>query len=365
MTDGQAKPFGTRSFEPQEDLALVRGWRRSSPRSRSPRSGSRRSSGSSARAGRRRRPPARQHVDLLRRLRAGDPRARGRPRLARRRPADGRDARAPRARRRVDLRLGGRLRLDVQRPAVRRGRLARLLPVPHRGRRHPAHRRQGQPAHATRWCGTTCAGSPRAPAAARAAAATPRSSPRPPYQDGLGLRNRRAVPDVAAHASMFPAWPVNLGRFWEPDGGTSAASPLVAAGFAVVSARERAAGRPPLGPVNGLLYDVRATAPDLLYDIVAGDNGYTRKVPARHAARATTSRAASASPASATSRPHSASRARARGRAPARAPGSNGASCHVATRRSRSSRSQNAGGPGRRARPTTQPRREGRRPPPG
>ena len=110
-----------------------------------------------------------------------------------------------------------------------------------------------------------------------------RSSPRPPYQDGLGLRDRRAVPDVAAHASMFPAWPVNLGRFWEPDGGTSAASPLVAAGFAVVSARERAAGRPPLGPVNGLLYDVRATAPDLLYDIVEGDNGYTRKVPARHA----------------------------------------------------------------------------------
>ena len=110
-----------------------------------------------------------------------------------------------------------------------------------------------------------------------------KSSARPPYQDGLGLRDRRAVPDVAAHASMFPAWPVNLGRFWEPDGGTSAASPLVAAGFAVLSARERAAGRPPLGPVNGLLYDVRATAPDLLYDVVEGDNGYTRTVPARRA----------------------------------------------------------------------------------
>ena len=110
-----------------------------------------------------------------------------------------------------------------------------------------------------------------------------RFSPRPPYQAGLGLSERRATPDVAAHASMLPAWPVNLGRFWEPDGGTSAASPLVAAGFAVLSARERAAGRPPLGPVNGLLYDLRATAPDLLYDVVEGDNGYTRKVPARHA----------------------------------------------------------------------------------
>ena len=109
-------------------------------------------------------------------------------------------------------------------------------------------------------------------------------SPRPPYQAGLPLRDRRAVPDVAAHASMFPGWPVNLGKFWEPDGGTSAASPLVAAGFAVLGARERAAGRPPLGPVNGLLYAFRATAPQLLYDVVEGDNGFTRAVPARRAA---------------------------------------------------------------------------------
>ena len=110
-----------------------------------------------------------------------------------------------------------------------------------------------------------------------------RFSPQPPYQAGLGLRDRRAAPDIAAHASLLPGWPVNLGRFWEPDGGTSAATPLSAAGFAIVSARERAAGRPPLGNVNGLLYDVRATAPDLLFDVVEGDNGYTRTVPARHA----------------------------------------------------------------------------------
>jgi len=110
-----------------------------------------------------------------------------------------------------------------------------------------------------------------------------RFSPQPPYQAGLGLRDRRAAPDIAAHASLLPGWPVNLGKFWEPDGGTSAATPLAATGFAIVSARERAAGRPPLGPVNGLLYDVRATAPDLLFDVVEGDNGYTRTVPARHA----------------------------------------------------------------------------------
>ena len=80
MTDGQAKPFGRGSFEPQEDLALVRGmapelasitftqvWLAEELWFLGPA------------AGPRRRPPARQHLDLLRRLRARDPRARGRP----------------------------------------------------------------------------------------------------------------------------------------------------------------------------------------------------------------------------------------------------------------------------------------------
>ena len=109
-----------------------------------------------------------------------------------------------------------------------------------------------------------------------------RKSPRPPYQAGLRLRgDRRAVPDVAAHASMLPGWPVNIEANWITDAGTSASSPLVAAAFAVIGARQRAAGLPPLGPVNGLLY---ASAPATRYDITSGDNGYTRRVPA-HAAR--------------------------------------------------------------------------------
>ena len=88
------------------------------------------------------------------------------------------------------------------------------------------------------------------------------------------------MPDVSAHASMLPGWPVELGGNWLEDAGTSAASPLVASAFAVISANERAAGRPPLGPVNGLLYSLPAGA---LFDIVAGNNGYDRKVPARSA----------------------------------------------------------------------------------
>ena len=38
-------------------------------------------------------------------------------------------------------------------------------------------------------------------------------------------------------------------------------------------------GRPPLGPVNGLLY----ARPGTIFDIVSGNNGYTRRVPALQA----------------------------------------------------------------------------------
>jgi hypothetical protein len=47
----------------------------------------------------------------------------------------------------------------------------------------------------------------------------------------------------------------------------------------VLSARERAAGRPPLGPVNGLLYALEAGTPGTIFDVVSGANGYSRKVP--------------------------------------------------------------------------------------
>jgi kumamolisin len=105
-------------------------------------------------------------------------------------------------------------------------------------------------------------------------------SARPPYQRGLSVSGRRrSVPDVSAHASMLPGWPVVIDNNWIEDAGTSAASPLVAGAFAVLSARERAAGRPPLGPVNGLLY----SQPGTIFDIVSGNNGYSRKVPALQA----------------------------------------------------------------------------------
>ncbi len=83
---------------------------------------------------------------------------------------------------------------------------------------------------------------------------------------------------------MLPGWPVSISTNWVEDGGTSASAPLLAGAFAALSARERAAGRPPLGPVNGLLYTLardEAAAP--LFDVVSGDNRYLAKVPG-HAA---------------------------------------------------------------------------------
>ena len=103
-------------------------------------------------------------------------------------------------------------------------------------------------------------------------------SGRPPYQGGLTVPgSKRAVPDLSAHASMLPGWPVVIASNWVEDAGTSASAPLVAGAFAVLSANERGAGRPPLGPVNGLVY---ALAPQTIFDVVSGNNGYSRKAPA-------------------------------------------------------------------------------------
>ena len=109
---------------------------------------------------------------------------------------------------------------------------------------------------------------------------------RPPYQRGIGVSGgRRAVPDIAVHASMLPGWPVVTAGHWVEDAGTSAAAPLAASAFAVLSAKLRAAHRPPLGPVNGLLYWLYRHHPRTLYDIVSGNNGYLRKVPGHRAKR--------------------------------------------------------------------------------
>jgi kumamolisin len=109
-------------------------------------------------------------------------------------------------------------------------------------------------------------------------------SGRPPFQRGLGLPgNRRAVPDVSAAASSFPGWPVVLGGHWIVDAGTSGAAPLVAAAMAVVSADLQRQHLPPVGPADGLFYYLARCRPSAFWDVVQGNNGFFRKVPARYA----------------------------------------------------------------------------------
>jgi subtilase family serine protease len=104
-------------------------------------------------------------------------------------------------------------------------------------------------------------------------------SARPPYQRGLGLPGgRRGIPDVSANASNFPGYPVVLNGHWEEDAGTSAAAPLMAGAFALLDAAQRARGRPRLGPLNGLLYRLRARSPQTFFDIVSGNNAYSGRI---------------------------------------------------------------------------------------
>ena len=84
---------------------------------------------------------------------------------------------------------------------------------------------------------------------------------------------------------MLPGYPIIANGQWLLDGGTSAAAPLAAAAFSAISARLQAAGKPPLGPVNGLVYWLERHHPSALYDVISGNNRYERRVPGHSAHR--------------------------------------------------------------------------------
>jgi subtilase family serine protease len=85
---------------------------------------------------------------------------------------------------------------------------------------------------------------------------------------------KRAVPDLAAHASRFPGFPVVLrdrnGKLtYSVNSGTSAATPVVAVQLALMNQRLAAAGQPRVGFASPFLYTLPESA---FRDIVAGDN---------------------------------------------------------------------------------------------
>ena len=99
---------------------------------------------------------------------------------------------------------------------------------------------------------------------------------KPWYQSRTFSSDRRTVPDVAALAAVFPGWPLSYDGQIQSIGGTSGSSPFTAANIALLSARERTKGRPPIGFANPWLYSRGKGA---FYDVRAGDNQIAVTVP--------------------------------------------------------------------------------------
>jgi subtilase family serine protease len=95
---------------------------------------------------------------------------------------------------------------------------------------------------------------------------------RPWYQNGVTTSPTRVVPDFALLADVVPGWPVMLNGQLQSIGGTSGASPFAEAQLALLSARQRLAGKPRVGFINPWFYQLYKQHPELFYDVVSGGN---------------------------------------------------------------------------------------------
>ena len=109
---------------------------------------------------------------------------------------------------------------------------------------------------------------------------------RPSYQGKTVASNRRALPDVALLADIAPGYDVYCTAApdcvnstdtspWQTVGGTSAATPLLAGGFALIDELLRGRQLDGLGLANPLLYEIGrnpAQAPSVFDDVTVGSN---------------------------------------------------------------------------------------------
>jgi kumamolisin len=76
----------------------------------------------------------------------------------------------------------------------------------------------------------------------------------PDWQTGVVHGTKRAMSDVALHASaLYPYWILRYGQ-WEAHGGTSFSSPVFAAMIAVINSYRRSKGLPDVGFINLVFY---------------------------------------------------------------------------------------------------------------
>jgi subtilase family serine protease len=109
---------------------------------------------------------------------------------------------------------------------------------------------------------------------------------RPSYQTGTVVENQRTVPDVALLADVAPGYDVycsaspdclnqNQTIAWQTVGGTSAATPLLAGGLALIDQLLRAHSLEGLGLVNPLLYQIGRNPTEaavVYYGVTSGTN---------------------------------------------------------------------------------------------
>jgi subtilase family serine protease len=113
---------------------------------------------------------------------------------------------------------------------------------------------------------------------------------RPRYQNGFVRRRSRAVPDVSMLADIAPGYaiycsarPDCINRAnsapWQAVGGTSAATPLLAGGLAVIDQALGVRRQRPLGLANPLLYGNSSAAASAFSDVTAIGNDIGPELP--------------------------------------------------------------------------------------
>lgn len=100
---------------------------------------------------------------------------------------------------------------------------------------------------------------------------------RPAFQTGPGTTNpytngMREVPDMSGPADPSTGFPVFTGGGWHKYGGTSAAAPFNAAGFALINQALLARFGSRIGFTNPYAYSLLTNHPNALHDVTVGNN---------------------------------------------------------------------------------------------